>query len=155
MLPLKSPTANTGAIKLAVERESSVFTQTVIPAGNLLVTWILAAIPVVALLFLLAVVWLSTWVATLIGSLITFLLGLNVWRMPLGAIISLNAIISLKKRLKSACAQLAWQIVVRIELCVGRWASMQNRKIPVPLMRVMMVSAWLAVSGRGDRPNYR
>jgi hypothetical protein len=67
-----------------------VFTQTVNPAGNLLVTWILAAIPVVALLFLLAVVWLSTWVATLIGSLITFLLGLYVWRMPLGAIISLK-----------------------------------------------------------------
>ena len=52
--------------------------------GNLLLTWIIAAIPVVALLILLAVIRLSAWAATLIGSIITFLLGLYVWRMPLG-----------------------------------------------------------------------
>ena len=60
------------------------FTQIVNPMGNLLLTWIIAAIPVVALLILLAVIRLSAWAATLIGSIITFLLGLYVWRMPLG-----------------------------------------------------------------------
>jgi lactate permease len=60
------------------------FTQIVDPAGNLLLTWILALVPVAALLILLAVIRLSAWTATLIGSIITFLLGLYVWRMPLG-----------------------------------------------------------------------
>ena len=60
------------------------FTQIVNPAGNLLLTWIIALVPVVALLILLAVIRLSAWTATLIGSIITFLLGLYVWRMPLG-----------------------------------------------------------------------
>ncbi len=35
------------------------------------------------LLFLLAVLRLSAWLATLIGSVVTFLLGLWVWKMPL------------------------------------------------------------------------
>jgi lactate permease len=60
------------------------FTQIVNPTGNLLLTWIIALFPVVALLILLAVVRLSAWAATLIGSILTFLLGLYVWRMPLG-----------------------------------------------------------------------
>jgi lactate permease len=60
------------------------FTQIVNPTGNLLLTWIIALFPVVALLILLAVARLSAWVATLIGSILTFLLGLYVWRMPLG-----------------------------------------------------------------------
>jgi hypothetical protein len=50
----------------------------------LLLTWIIALFPVVALLILLAVVRLSAWAATLIGSIFTFLLGLYVWRTPLG-----------------------------------------------------------------------
>jgi lactate permease len=60
------------------------FSQIVNPTGNLLLTWIIALFPVVALLILLAVVRLSAWAATLIGSILTFLLGLYVWRMPLG-----------------------------------------------------------------------
>src|SRR5215469_13794316 len=58
------------------------FTQILDPTGNLLVTWVVAMIPVVLLLFLLAVLRLSAWLATLIGSIVTFLIGLWVWRMP-------------------------------------------------------------------------
>lgn len=58
------------------------FTQILDPAGNLFVTWLVALIPVVALLFMLAVLRWSAWVATLIGSLITLALGLWVWKMP-------------------------------------------------------------------------
>src|SRR5580698_3106061 len=59
------------------------FTQILDPAGNLFVTWLVALIPVVLLLFLLAGLRLSAWLAVLIGSIVTFLLGLWVWKMPL------------------------------------------------------------------------
>ncbi len=59
------------------------FQQIVDPLGNLFATWIVALIPVAALLFMLAVLRWSAWVATLIGSIITFVLGLWVWHMPL------------------------------------------------------------------------
>jgi len=60
------------------------FTQVLDPTGNLFTTWIVALIPVVALLILLAGFRVSAWLATLIGSVITFLLGLWIWKMPLG-----------------------------------------------------------------------
>jgi lactate permease len=60
------------------------FAQILDPTGNLFTTWIVALIPVIALLILLAGLRVSAWLATLIGSVITFLLGLWVWRMPLG-----------------------------------------------------------------------
>jgi lactate permease len=60
------------------------FTQILDPTGSLLVTGIIALIPVVLLLVLLAVFRVSAWVAVLIGSIVTFLLGLWVWHMPLG-----------------------------------------------------------------------
>ena len=59
------------------------FAQVLDPAGNLFVTWLVALIPVVALLFMLAILRWSAWVATLIGSLITLALGLWIWHMPL------------------------------------------------------------------------
>ena len=59
------------------------FTQILDPPGNMFVTWLVALIPVVALLFMLAVLRWSAWLATLIGSLITLALGLWVWHMPL------------------------------------------------------------------------
>ena len=59
------------------------FTQILDPTGNLFVTWLVALIPVVLLLFLLAGLRMSAWLATLIGSIVTFLLGLWVWKMPL------------------------------------------------------------------------
>src|SRR5271169_6717174 len=60
------------------------FTQILDPTGNLFVTWLVALIPVVLLLFLLAGLRMSAWLAVLIGSIVTFLLGLWVWKMPLG-----------------------------------------------------------------------
>jgi lactate permease len=60
------------------------FTQILDPTGNLFVTWLVALIPVALLLFLLAGLRMSAWLAVLIGSVVTFLLGLWVWRMPLG-----------------------------------------------------------------------
>ena len=59
------------------------FKQILDPTGNLFVTWLVAMIPVVLLLVLLAVFRMSAWLATLIGSLVTFVLGLWVWKMPL------------------------------------------------------------------------
>jgi len=59
------------------------FTQILNPTGNLFITWLIALIPVVVLLVLLAVFRLTAWLAVLIGSIITFLLALWVWKMPL------------------------------------------------------------------------
>ena len=60
------------------------FTQILDPTGNLFLTWLVALIPVVLLLFLLAGLRMSAWLAVLIGSIVTFLLGLWVWKMPFG-----------------------------------------------------------------------
>jgi lactate permease len=60
------------------------FTQILDPTGNLFLTWLVALIPVVLLLVLLAGMRISAWIAVLIGSIVTFLLGLWVWQMPLG-----------------------------------------------------------------------
>src|SRR5258708_12654423 len=59
------------------------FTQILDPTGNLFVTWLIALIPVAALLFMLAGLRWSAWVATLVGSLVTLVLGLTIWKMPL------------------------------------------------------------------------
>jgi lactate permease len=58
------------------------FTQILDPTGNMFVTWLVALVPVAALLFMLAGLRWSAWLATLIGSLITLALGLWVWKMP-------------------------------------------------------------------------
>lgn len=58
------------------------FNQILNPAGNAFVTWLIALIPVVLLLFLLAVLRMSAWLATLIGSIVTLILGIAVWGMP-------------------------------------------------------------------------
>ncbi len=60
------------------------FTQIADPLGNLFLTWLVALVPVVLLLVLLAVFRLSAWLATLIGSVVTFLLAWWVWKMPVG-----------------------------------------------------------------------
>ncbi len=59
------------------------FQQVLNPVGNLFVTWMVALIPVVLLLLLLAGLRLSAWTATLAGSLVTLLIALLVWHMPL------------------------------------------------------------------------
>jgi lactate permease len=60
------------------------FHQVLNPTGNLALTWLVALVPVLALLVLLAVFRVSAWLSTLIGSVITFLLAVWVWLMPLG-----------------------------------------------------------------------
>ena len=58
------------------------FTQILDPTGNLFLTWLVALIPVVLLLLLLAGLRLSAWLAVLIGSIVTLVLALWVWQMP-------------------------------------------------------------------------
>src|SRR6185503_18073790 len=59
------------------------FTQIIDPLGNLTITCLVALIPVVFLLVLLAVFRLPAWLATLLGSAVTFALAVTVWHMPL------------------------------------------------------------------------
>ena len=59
------------------------FTQIIDPLGNLTITCLVALIPVVFLLVLLAVFRLPAWLATLLGSVVTFALAVGVWKMPL------------------------------------------------------------------------
>jgi lactate permease len=61
------------------------FTQIVDPVGNLAITCLIALIPVVLLLVLLAVFRVTAWLAVLIGSIVTFVLALWIWRMPVGS----------------------------------------------------------------------
>jgi lactate permease len=61
-----------------------VFDQILNPTGQLFFTWLIALVPVVLLLVLLAVFRLSAWLATLIGSAVTFLIAAWIWQMPLG-----------------------------------------------------------------------
>jgi lactate permease len=58
------------------------FTQLIDPLDNLTLTCLVALIPVVLLLVLLAVLRLAAWLATLIGSIVTFALAVWVWKMP-------------------------------------------------------------------------
>jgi len=58
------------------------FTQLIDPLGNLTLTCLVALIPVVSLLVMLAVFRIPAWLATLVGSLITFALAAWIWRMP-------------------------------------------------------------------------
>ena len=58
------------------------FSQIVDPLNNLWLTGTVALIPVVALLVLLAVFRFSAWLATLLGSVITVALAVEVWHMP-------------------------------------------------------------------------
>jgi lactate permease len=60
------------------------FNQILDPTGNLFATWLVAMIPVVLLLVMLAVFRVSAWLATLVGSLVTFGLAWAVWQMPFG-----------------------------------------------------------------------
>jgi lactate permease len=60
------------------------FTQVLDPAHTVLGSTLLALVPVVGLLLLLAVFRLSAWQAVLIGAVITVVLGVTLWRAPLG-----------------------------------------------------------------------
>jgi len=59
------------------------FNQVLNPFSSVLAVWLVALIPVAVLLFLLAVLRMTAWLATLIGSIVTLFLGVAVWGMPL------------------------------------------------------------------------
>ncbi len=59
------------------------FDQVLNPFPSVFLVWLVALIPVALLLFLLAVLRMTAWLATLIGSLVTLILGVVVWGMPL------------------------------------------------------------------------
>jgi len=75
--PTDKDTHVPGAIK-----GGNMFSQTVDPIGNLGLTCLVALIPVVFLLVLLAVFRVSAWLAVLLGSIVTFVLAAWVWHMP-------------------------------------------------------------------------
>ncbi|MFT3790410.1 MAG: L-lactate permease [Rudaea sp.] len=58
------------------------FTQVIDPLGSLPLTCLVALVPVVFLLVLLAVFRAPAWIAVMAGSLVTFALAAWVWRMP-------------------------------------------------------------------------
>ncbi len=60
------------------------FQQTLNPAGSLWLSVLISMVPLVALLYMLAVLRLTAWLATIVGGVITFLLGVLVWHAPAG-----------------------------------------------------------------------
>ena len=58
------------------------FTQLIDPLDNLTLTCLVALVPVVLLLVLLAIFRWPAWLATLLGSIVTFALAAWVWKMP-------------------------------------------------------------------------
>ncbi|MDA8050030.1 MAG: L-lactate permease [Rhodospirillales bacterium] len=60
------------------------FEQVLNPTGNLFLTWLVALVPVVLLLVLLAGFRLSAWLATLVGSIVTYIVAVWLWHMPVG-----------------------------------------------------------------------
>jgi lactate permease len=63
----------------------ALFRQVLDPAHNLGLTSLLALVPVVALLVMLAAFRVTAWLATVIGSVVTLLLAVTVWQAPLGS----------------------------------------------------------------------
>ncbi len=59
------------------------FTQVLNPLGNLGLTVLAALIPIIVLLVMLAVFRITAWLATLIGSIITLIVAILLWHMPL------------------------------------------------------------------------
>jgi lactate permease len=62
------------------------FQQILAPTGSLWSTILLALVPLAALLFMLAVLRVTAWLATIIAGVITLLLGVWVWHAPFGAL---------------------------------------------------------------------
>ncbi len=60
------------------------FHQTLDPLGSVAIDTLVALIPVAVLLFLLAVLRMSAWIAVIIGSAVTIILGIAVWGAPVG-----------------------------------------------------------------------
>jgi L-lactate transport len=65
--------------------ETVLFKQVLDPLHSAGLTALVALVPVIALLVLLAVYRVTAWLATLLGALLTLALALVVWHVPLGA----------------------------------------------------------------------
>src|SRR5437588_948683 len=63
------------------------FEQVLNPAGSMWLTLFVALVPVALLLFLLAIVRMTAWLATIIAGVITFVLGVLVWHAPVGGLL--------------------------------------------------------------------
>ena len=59
------------------------FEQVLDPAGNLWLTIFISLVPLIALLFMLAVLRMTAWLATIIGGMLTIALGVLLWHAPL------------------------------------------------------------------------
>ena len=59
------------------------FEQVLDPAGNLWLTILISLVPLIALLFMLAVLRMTAWLATIIGGALTIAIGVLVWHAPL------------------------------------------------------------------------
>jgi len=59
------------------------FEQVLNPAGNLWLTVLIALVPLIALLFMLAVLRMTAWLATILVGVVTIPLGVLVWHAPL------------------------------------------------------------------------
>ncbi len=60
------------------------FIQVLDPLNNLGLTVLAALIPVIVLLVLLAVFRMTAWLATLIGSILTLVVAITIWHLPIG-----------------------------------------------------------------------
>src|SRR5438270_11802487 len=67
------------------DEEELMFSQVLNPTGNLGLTVLAALIPVLVLLVLLAAFRMTAWLATLIGSVLTLIVAIALWRLPLGS----------------------------------------------------------------------
>jgi len=77
------------------------FQQVLIPANNLALTIFVALVPLIVLLFLLAIVRMTAWLATIIASAITIPIAVWVWQAPAASAI---------KAYFYGCLQGAWVI---------------------------------------------
>ena len=59
------------------------FEQSLNPTGHLWLTFLIALVPLVALIFMLAVFRITAWLATITAGLLTIPLGIGVWHAPL------------------------------------------------------------------------
>src|SRR6202521_2714862 len=62
----------------------AMFEQVLDPAGNLWLTVLISLVPLIALLFMLAVLRMTAWLATILVGVVTIPLGVFVWHAPLG-----------------------------------------------------------------------
>ena len=61
------------------------FEQVLDPAGHVWLSVLISLVPLIALLFMLAILRMTAWLASIIAGAITILMGVYVWHAPLAA----------------------------------------------------------------------